>query len=62
MGKYYWTVISPDGRVLFSEYGGRDAEARAQGCAARFNLHVPRGSALAVVKMRPAPVLGDMGG
>ena len=50
---YTWVVMSPDGRVLFREYGGRAAEARATGFAEAFNRHVPRGGKLAIVRMYP---------
>lgn len=51
-----WTFIAlaPDGRELDRETGGRDAEARMQGVVGRFNMHVPRGGALAYVRVIPA--------
>lgn len=36
-----FTVKAPDGRVLFSDIGGRDVEGRAKGVADRFNALLP---------------------
>lgn len=53
-GHYTWQVITPDGRIVFNETGGREAEARANGAAERFNRLLPRGAKQAKVRMFPS--------
>jgi hypothetical protein len=51
--RYTWIVITPDGREIYRETGGRDAECRARGVAERVNRHAPRGEAMTQVRMIP---------